>query len=466
MTLRDRLQSLGDRAAVGPPAAALPHEPRCHRAADEVARTHALSGVAPAPPDLDAIATRIRETIHRDGVRALPRRVLKYAPHCLWAGEAPIAEHDATATRRIVEAIAERGRRSLIATLAVSYLRYYKPARAGIGLVGRSLQHLAPWAGSGIAGLASDLDVFDPENGPDHLARRALAHEATPAEILQSYGLTGDTLSAGLAAKAARQGMARIADELGRTRTDNAVARADYWAFRQGEARFDGAPVALARTLVEPFLDQDPGPDLRQTILNTLLNRLNDPRLYAQNWIQVPKTRDRVRGWLTEQSLHQFLDVVDRTAQPGHWKYRRAFWKAFYDAGLIEEAWVAFGPDGQREARRAFGKQASFGALEQAGKVVERGHAVLLMRIGTLTICDWSHNGRCIIWPQSDNNAPKLYYRSYRSGNLAPANAPDGGHSVTHHASNNYTWQRQISSFIRQKIGVSVAERDFQVSTR
>jgi len=465
MTLRDRLQSLGTQPAVGPPAAALPEEPRCRRVADAVARTHALSGVAPAPPDLDAIATRIRETIHHDGAYALPRRDLKYAPHCLWAGRAPIADHDATATRRIVEAIAERGRRSLIATLAVTYLRYYKPDRAGIGLVGHWLQHLAPKAGPGIAGLARDLDLFDPDHGPDHLAERALTHEATPGEILQNYGLTGDTLSAGLAAEAARQGMSRIADELGRKRTESAVARADHWAFRQGEARFDGAPAALAKTLVGPFLHQDPGRELRQAILNTLLDRLHDPRLHAQNWIQVPEARDRVRAWLTGESLRQFLDIVDQTAKPRQWVYRRAFWKAFYDAELMAEAWVAFGPAGAREARRVFGQQASFGILEQRYKAVEQGHAVLIMRIGDLTVCDWSHNGRCIIWPRSDPNAPRLYQRRYRSGELAP-NEPEGGISVRHDGSDTYKWQRKIAKFIRDKIGVSVAERDFQVSTR
>jgi len=466
MTLRDRLQSLGAQDVVGAPTTALPNEPQCRRLADEVARRHALTGVAPEPPDLDAIAARIRETLHRNGASALRRRDLKYAPLCLWAGDEPIAEHDPVATRLIVETVAERGRRSLIATLAVTYLRYYKPGRAGIGLVGRSLQRLAHWGGPGIAGLESDLDIFDPQHGPDHLAQRALAREETPGEILGSYGLTGDSLTAGLAAEAARQGMARISDELGRNRTEEAVARADHWAYRHDGARFDGASVTLAKTLVGPFLEQNPGAELRQAILNTLLDRLHDPRLYAQNWLQVPEERDRVRGWLTGQSLQQFLDIVDRTAKPSHWIYRRAFWKAFYDTGLMEEAWVAFGPEGESEARFVFGQKASFGTLEHDGKPVEKGHAVLLMRIGNLTICDWSHNGRCIIWPKGDQRAPQLYQASYRSGDLAPANAPDGGLSVTHHASNNYTWQRQIADFIRGKLGVSVQEHDFQVSRR
>lgn len=463
MSLRDRLQSVGRQFDTAAPAPALPAEPRCSRAASEVAQRHALAGVAREPPDLDAIATRIRETVHRDGARALRRRELKYAPHCLWAGREPIAEYDAAAARRIIETIAERGRRSLINTLAVAYLRHYKPDRPGIGLVGRSLQHLAAWAGPGLAELSREIDLFDPEHGPDHLAQHALAREATPGEILESYGLTGDTLTAGLAAEAARRGMARIGDELGRNRQEETVARADHWAYQQGEARFAGAPVALARTLVGPFLETDPEPALRNTIENSLLDRLHDPRLYPQNWLQMPDERDRVRRWLTEQSLRQFLDVVDQTAQPSQWTYRRAFWKAFHDNGLMKEAWVAFGPAGKREARRMFGRSASFGTLEQAGRTVEDGHAVLLMRIGSLTICDWSHNGRCIIWPEGHPRAPKLYQARYRSGDLAHTE-PEGGLSVTHHSSKSYNWQRTIVKFIRDKIGVSVSERDFQVT--
>ncbi len=466
MSLRNRLQSVGREFDTAAPAPALPTEPRCNRAASEVAQRHALAGVAREPPDLDAIATRIRETVHREGARALRRRELKYAPHCLWAGREPIAEYDTAAARRIVETIAERGRRSLINTLAVAYLRHYKPDRPGVGLVGRSLQHLAARASPGIADLSHEIDVFEPKHGPDHLAQRALIREATPGEILESYGLTGDTLTAGFAAEAARRGMAQIGDDLTRSKDQEAVARADHWAYKRDEARFAGAPIALARTLVGPFLERHPEPELRQAILNTLLDRLHDPRLYAQNWLQVPEERDRVRQWLTGESLRQFLDIVDHNAQPSHWIYRRAFWKAFYDAGLMEEAWVAFGPAGEREARRVFGRKASFGTLEQRGKLVEQGHAVLLMRIGNLTICDWSHNGRCIIWPQGDQTAPRLYQASYRSGDLAPGNAPTGGISVRHDGSDTYKWQRRIANFIRDKIGVSVSERDFQVTKR
>jgi hypothetical protein len=466
MTLRAWLQSSGGQFGPGASTLSLPEEPRCKRKAAEVERQHAMVGVAAEPPDIDAIAARLRETLTRQGAAAIPRRDLKYAPHCLWAGEAPIAEHDPETAKKLVEAIAERGRRSLISTLAVTYMRFYGPERPGVGFVGRALRDLAPKAGPAIAGLQRHLDLFDPTNGPDHLASDAVNRGGTPADVLREYGLSGDVLTSGLAAEAARRGMAQLRERLEREESPALVQTADWWAYDDGVIRFQGAAAELARTLVRPFIDQTPEPDLRQEILNTLLDRLHDPRLHPQKWLQVEEERDQVRRWLAGESLRQFLDIVDRVAMPEHWVYRRAFWKAFYDAGLMEEAWVAFGHEGEREALRVFGRQASFGRLSASGKAVERGHAVLLMKIGSLTICDWSHNGRCIIWPKGHQHAPPLYKGRYYSGDLAPRGEPQGGIAVRHDGSDSYNWQRRISGFIRDKIGTSVSDRDFQVRRR
>ena len=52
-----------------------------------------------------------------------------------------------------------------------------------------------------------------------------------------------------------------------------------------------------------------------------------------------------IRRWLVEQSIYQFLDVVDRVARPEQWSALSArLWTAVYDAGLIDDAYVAFDP--------------------------------------------------------------------------------------------------------------------------
>ena len=87
----------------------------------------------------------------------------------------------------------------------------------------------------------------------------------------------------------------------------------------------------------------------------------------------------------------------------------------------------------------------------------------LVMKIGTLVVADWSHNGRCIIWQGDDETAPSLYRSEYDSGSLAPMNAPQGGLEKSHHGSINLNWQRAISEFIRQQTGLRVDERRYRV---
>ncbi len=462
MTLRARLRSVDDFAALLAQRAALPEVPRMTAAAQAVAEQHALSGGVFEPPDLDRIATRLRDLARRGRTAEMTRRDLKYAPACLWRGEAPLADDEGVLAALLAE-IERRARRSLVNVLAAAYLRFFAPGRPGLALVGRTLRRLAPRVGGMAARLDADLNAFDPAEAVRTAVDACAGGNLTPQELLAPYGLTGELARAGFAASVFHHGMARIAGRLQASPKADLVRTAERWAFAEDGPRFEGAATRLARTIVGPFAERDPEESLRRIILDVVLTHLKDPRLHPHLWVQVPDERDVVTRWLTGESLRQFFDIVDRVAKPGHWLYRRAFWNAYHEAGAIEQAWVAFGPQGAREARAAFGKEASFGVLENWGKVVLPNHAVLLMRIGNLTICDWSHDGRCIVWPHEDSEAPRLYRARYVSGQLAPTQAPKGGLQVTHHHSQGYAWQRKIAAFIRQKTGIAISERNFQV---
>ncbi len=440
--------------------------PRLTKAAEEVLKRHAEAGVAAVPPDLDEIARRLRETAHTRGGAAFKKRDLRHAPHCLWSGTEPIAEQDETAANIIVTTVADKARRSLIKTLAMSYLRHFHADLPLGKLVGQTISKLAPKAGGWVEALQRDYDAFNHGTGVENLAADCFARDEPPDELLERHGLQGEVLTRGFSEEATRQCLIWMSNRLSESPTKKWVEKIVHWSYRGDQGRFREARYAMARSLIGAFRTQVPGDELKHLILDLVLQRLKDPRLAPQNWEQVREERDIVRGWLTEQSLRQFLDVVDRTARPDHWRYRRAFWEAFYYEGLITEAWVAFASSGQAEARRAYGRSASFAALHQskAGKQVEHGHAVLIMRIGQYVVCDWSHNGRCIAWPASDSDAPRLYQSRYYSGDLAPRLEPDGGLDVRHHGSSNYTWQREINSFIRNHVGRGVPEKAFQVT--
>jgi hypothetical protein len=181
---------------------------------------------------------------------------------------------------------------------------------------------------------------------------------------------------------------------------------------------------------------------------------------------------DILRRWLTEQSLRQFFDVVDRIAPDGAWKYRRKFWLAFHNQGLIRTAWVVFGDDGAAEARRAFGREALFGVFNGSGrKNIQKGHAVLLLDFGQCTVADWSYNGFCNIWPSnSPAKPPGLNLPTYSSDDVqrrVPADRTEQSstrHDIFGHGgSENYVWQDRVARRLRDLTGVRIPQSDYTV---
>lgn len=192
------------------------------------------------------------------------------------------------------------------------------------------------------------------------------------------------------------------------------------------------------------------------SIFSLLLELFKDPRLPGARWSRMPQAADIVRRWLTEQSLRQFLDIVDEVALERMWVYRRAFWEAVYRADLISEAWVVFDDAGSRAARRAFGKDVSFATFDGS---VQTGHAVLLLRVGRGLVAEWSHNGKCNIWNDAeDRSAPKLYGPTYSPFNLrshGDLSLQRSTFAVSHMSHEGPgSWQRKVAAKLHQMTGV------------
>jgi hypothetical protein len=241
-------------------------------------------------------------------------------------------------------------------------------------------------------------------------------------------------------------------DHLGR------LARAQKYAVENGRLIFDDLSELFAAALLKPFGTAVPDKSVKDPILDGLLAIFDDPRLRRGNRKQlVPSHAKIVEGWLTEQSLRQFLDVVEKTTEnPEQFAYRRAFWWAAYQQEFVSRAWVAFGRDGSALARRTFGANTPFAELYQEARQISRGHAVLLMEIGTGVIADWSHNGKCNIWlDRADPTAPKLFERSYGSNSIQiPAGRSNGRRdAVSHVGPASYSWQRRVEQYLFQMTG-------------
>lgn len=463
MTLRETSESFGVGRHILSTRAEISRLPKTSNASDVVVERLGVGGTLRPPPDLNDIADDIRQVLGTGRDSGLSRRALKYAPLCLWECDRPLAD-DKQILEAVLREIHRAGRRSVVRGLASAFFRVYPSDLPGLDLVGEMLKRIISEEYGPLYELHKRFNLFDRRLGPYYVSSKCLEDQELPQQFLRRHGVANDAVSRGVGLSVFREGMDQISNFLSNSQSIEDVYLARLWVEEPEGVSYEGAHRALAGSLLLPFEQTDPREDVKEAILSVVLDVLGDPRTRQTKWIGSESAADVAKRWLTRLALQQFLDIVDETAYAAHWDYRRAFWMSFYEKDAIQEAWVAFGPVGAYKAKQSFGKNASFGRLTASSKPVEPGHAVLLMRIGDYTVVDWSHNGRCIIWPTSDKAAPSLYQQIYLSGVLAPSFAPDGGLEQAHHGAVSYNWQRRVASFVAEKTGYEVREHDFRIT--
>lgn len=420
-------------------------------------------GPRPTPVDIATSCRRIDELIDRG--LPLERRDLRIAPWCLWAPERPLADRPGRleAILRQIEAAA-RGR--LYRILALAWGHAYDSQRVGIAEVGRFLTAHAADLGPGWLAALKRWPLFDPLNGPRALGAASLEVGKAPEEVLGEFGLPSFAACVPYALAAHRQAI-RGAERLPADRRLNVLRRISQTA--DGGLRHMALGPDVVTAAIEPFGAVLPDRTTRDEYTRFALALLGDPRSQAFRWVNCQTAQDIMRRWLTEQTLRQFFDVVDAVAFERHWIYRRAFWNALYRRDLIDEAWVVFETRGQHVARDLFGRDFEFGAFSNGN--VQAGHAVLLLKVGTLTVAEWSHSSPCSIWDlEKDENPPLLYKKSYEADSLKkkynPLDIDDDmkKHGLFwHRGSKNYTWQKNISDFLKARRRIDLKETEYRV---
>lgn len=92
------------------------------------------------------------------------------------------------------------------------------------------------------------------------------------------------------------------------------------------------------------------------------------------------------------------------------WRYGEHFWKACLDRGVISDVWLALADEVSSAARTIRDLRCAYGTLSGG---VDSRHAVILMRVGPLVLCEWSHNGKLRAWPTDWRHEPQLGRRDY-----------------------------------------------------
>jgi hypothetical protein len=436
--------------------------PRLVIVARQLASRWSQTATPPQGPDLDAVVERFAAALG-DGAsawRQLGPRDWRSLPWALWHQDSRLAREPA-----LLDALEARlrqtRRRSLVAGLIGAYLHAFSPGRPGLDRVAALLAEQVerwdwPWRER-----AWSLHLFTIDDAPARLAEHCLAAPAGARAALREAGLAGVGCK-GLPLQALLAALERLKLDFGTGRPTPLEPVIAWCSDDEGQI-LAPARGPLAEALLLPWAQRPPPDALRAKIEPLLLRHYGDPRVRPKPWLQVSDAAQAVfRRWLVKVALDQFLEVIDRTVieYRHQWRYRRAFWSAWYRSGEIHEAHVMFAPVGYRKAKRLFGKDAPCAELTTGTKPVAGDHAVLLLRIGRLVIADWSHNGRCAIWDERVAGAPRLNRLSYTSTDV-DADAADW--NVRHAGAETYSWQRKVRDHIALRTGVHLPDRAFQV---
>lgn len=312
---------------------------------------------------------------------------------------------------------------------------------------------------------AAEIDLFEAPRAADRLAHALLTGSQDVGELLARYGLADPVravsgfLERTLAA-CTRQwpALARRGD------AERILDRLLGFAVHEGRLRFDARRAELANGLLAAWLDGPPPAEpLQRRVQRFLLDWLGDPRLRPARWSGVyPCATTRFKSSLALFSLRAFFEIIREFALDHQWRYRERFWMACLERGAIAEAWLALARNVQTAARTVEDLRGAFGELSGG---VDPRHAVILMRIGDLVFCEWSHNGRLRAWPVSWASAPKLGRTHYSGDELKSASLvfPDGGlrDGLVHSGAESGRWQARAAQLLRERVELDLRPRDY-----
>lgn len=425
-----------------------------------------LTPRTPKPFELQQIDVAIRQVWQ--GLASLaqvPARILRLAP---WVFFFPRNEPNKwlAGDQRFVEAwlawLRESGRPRAVVTLLREFLSVYPRENPSFDAIRESLrQQLAAGRGPRI------------EKWRERAGRFGLLEGEAPALLMKSWWDVGASFEAyateaGLLPGLEFSGLVKCASEhllgfteemltLAKPRLDFVKRSLEWLESDEQKLRFSELRIPTAKALLSPFRDRNPDAALQEVLQGFLLRTIGDPRSQRPKWQGIPEdVRNVLFRWLVSASLEDFFRVLDETAQDSHWKFRKAFWSAYLRREAITDAWVVLGPAAAAIVRKEFDAPAGAAKLKM-GEGAQSSHSVLLMRVGTVTIAEWSHNGKCRIWKQGNPKAPKLYETEYRRGQLVDRCNWDKAHM----GSEDGRWQADIARRIADETGIRVARSEY-----
>lgn len=330
------------------------------------------------------------------------------------------------------------------------------------------IQSLQDGEAAGLVRLVTELDMFDPQLGPTNIARDILS---LPPHISLVQWQSQHSLSDGFwLSPFCRQAFMHALSEPQDVRSSLAfVRRMCEWAVHAPDTdvrrfRYPLCRDDFAYNLLSPWFERSPPPELQNALLSELLRTLGDPRHDHAGWLGVRREAIKTASrWMTARTLDAFFDILKHT-QDDIGSYRRQFWQAYSQGGHISEAWVALGTDAAVQLAR-IDPAGELSYAQILGKIAPN-QSVLMLRMGDLLLCDWSHQGRLRAISASSRQAPKLYLPQYELFELRFATpldfnqGQDQDPGLLHTGSKQGAWQDTARQFIAQHLNIHLPLAD------
>jgi len=308
-----------------------------------------------------------------------------------------------------------------------------------------------------------DLDA------PSELASRILQVESVES-FFRSIGLGGRLSKRGLAEYVFLSVSRIITTRIkGGTITLSSLNSYIYWFVpTPKQFFFQEQKAVFINHLLEPFHQGDNPEKVKEILLPFLIENFGDPRINKEHWDTTSATaRLVINRWLVKSTLEDFFRLLKHVAggdpdADRMWEERQKFWTAYVKRNVISEAWVILGHKARQVASTSFSNfNGHYGDLK-SGNVAPL-HSVLLMRIDTLIIAEWSHNGKCHMWMDENSAKPIFYENEYTRDELRYEIAKSSKEHppFTHVKSNRPLWQSRIRNYIRRVTGIDISQNEF-----
>jgi len=439
-------------------------EPVEFRKAVEKLPNREASNMRGNDPDIGDLQNRIARLASNGSLSALNRRELRLGCQAILNPPSPPAANEEALTG-LLQLIEQNRRRAAFFAVLDAYLDGFSSDDENVLSLAKKLSVIKkrwPWRETDHwPAKIEGYSLLDPNKAPLLLARRILAGEMRPRDVFKAAGLdTPGRRFGGLVEAAFRVACGIVKGLSGQKAVDGQRILIEWAADDAGKFAYQRAWPDFVEASLLPWEVTEPS-EAHKSALIEMLERFGegDPRTKPERWRTVidraPGAYAVLMRWLTRASVLQFLDIVDRLMPDQEakkmWAYRRAFWMSYLlgdgTAPSIEAAWVAFGYAGAKLADRA-SRESGDRSFEAFGRQHDKSdqHAALILKIGDLTIVDWSHNAKYQVWRKGDRGIPELFKPSYSVGSLYCAPIQEA-----HASPASFFWQKQLAGIIENK---------------